>query len=665
MVERDCGLVLDKCRYLSSIKRILAILYLLCALLYPSLALADNSNGSVVGLAQAYGKLPLHFEPNVGQAPGGVRYLARTPGATILLMDTEAVIQVRAKEAVGSEASAKGREVKAAVVRMRLAGASRPRKVEKLDRLPGTSNYFLGANPRRWQKDIPQYRRLRYETVYSGVDVVYSGTGQQFRFDFELAAGSDPSKVALQFEGMDRLRIAESGELLLETAVGEVRLAQPVVYQEGKQGRETIEAGFRLLAEGRVGFAIGEYDRSQPLVIDPTLTYSTYLGSSGSEYGLGVAVDAARNAYIVGYTSGTEFPVINPIQNGLVNRSDVFVSKLNSTGTQLIWSTYLGGGGEDFGRGIAVDSSGNTYITGYTGSADFPIANAAQGAIGGPTNATLPYDAFVAKLSSSGNSLVYSTFLGGQRDDYGYGIAADVSSGDAYVTGCTSSWDFPLQGAYQPVFGGANNGSSDAFVAKFSAAGTRRFSTYLGGSRSDCGRSIALDGSGNSSVAGYTESDDFPTTSGVIQTGRHGSYDAFVARMASDGSSLAYSTYLGGSGEDGAYGVAVDSSGSAHVTGYTYSSDFPTTPDVVQPSLHGLMNGFLTKLGPGAATLGFSTYLGERSKERAPGAPWIWVCPLRLQPPSPLTQTHPPTCWPCPIPESIAPQMAARIGATL
>jgi hypothetical protein len=533
----------------------------------------------------------LYFEPNLGQAPGGVRYLTRTPGATILLRDTEAVIQLRRAEAEGQD--------KRAIVRMRLAGAVAPRQVEPLQKLPGISNYFVGRDPKQWRTDIPQYRRVRYERVYPGVDLVYYGNGAQLQYDFTVEPGAEPGKIQLQFDGMKRLRIEESGDLLLETALGDLRLAKPVVYQESEAGRKPVEAGYRLLAEGKVGFTIGEYDRSRRLVIDPTLVYSTYLG--GANFGDGVAVDAAGNAYIVGYTYENDFPTVNPVQAGLIYGPDVFVSKLNSTGTALVWSTYLGGSGLDIGREIAVDASGNAYITGFTSSSDFPVVNAAQSTHGGGD-----YDVFVAKLSSGGNSLVYSTFLGGSDLDSARSIAVNPSSGDAYVTGYTYSTDFPVQSAYQAALSGYSN----AFVAKFDSAGVRQFSTYLGGGVSDMGNGVALDGSGNAYVTGYTTSDNFPTTAGVVQTSRKGSSDAFVTKMASDGSSLIYSTYLGGSDSDRAIGIAVHSSGRAYITGETSSGDFPTTDGVVRPSKQGAQDGFVAKLNIDGTALDFATFLG-------------------------------------------------------
>ncbi len=284
------------------------------------------------------------------------------------------------------------------------------------------------------------------------------------------------------------------------------------------------------------------------------------------------------------------------------------MSKLNSLGTALVWSTYLGGSNSDYGYDIAVDASGNAYITGNTSSADFPVVSAAQAAYGGGSS-----DAFVAKLSSSGNSLLYSTFLGGSNSDYGGGIAVNSSSGDAYVTGLTNSMDFPVQSAYQST----NAGSTDAFVAKFNSAGVQQFSTYLGGSEGEQGLHIALDGSGNAFVTGLTYSDNFPTTAGVVQTRRKGSDDAFVTKMASDGSGLVYSTYLGGSSDDYAEGIAVHSSGSAYVAGDTCSGDFPTTAGVVQPSLQGFCDAFVAKLDPGGTALSFSTFLGGGKVEGA------------------------------------------------
>ena len=508
----------------------------------------------------------------------------------------------------------------AEVMRMKLVGANRAATVTGLDRLPGMSNYFIGNDPTKWRKDVPTYARVKYKGVYRGIDLVYYGNQRQLEYDFVVAPGADPKAIALAVETGPAApggaqpaavpRIDSDGDLVVETEGGEVRFHKPVVYQPNGLGNgsndlqfivhnsELLEGRYVLLADNRIGFEVPGFDRSKPLIIDPVLIYSTYLGGSGYDYGRSIALDSLGNAYVTGATSSPDFPAANPVQatnNG--GDGDVFVTKLNAAGNALVYSTYLGGSGFDVGHGIAVDSSGNAYLTGDTGSVDFPTANPIH-AQGG---------AFVTKLNAAGNALVYSSHLGGSGDELGSGIAVD-SLGNAYVTGSTSSLDFPLANALQITCTPCLTGGTVAFVTKLNSAGNAFvYSTYLGGSVLEQGRSIAADRSGGAYVTGSTLSTDFPTAN-PLQDASGGDSDAFVTKLNTAGNALVYSTYLGGSDAETGIGVAVDSSGNAAVTGFTGSIDFPTVHPV--QAAGGAGNGFVTKLNAEGSAILYSTYLG-------------------------------------------------------
>jgi hypothetical protein len=601
-------------------------------------------------------KLPLAFERNEGQTGSQVKFLARGQGYTLFLTPGEAVLALH-------KASAKS-----GVLRMKLLGANPAPDVSGVDEMPGKSNYFIGNDAKQWHTNVPMYAKVKYKSVYSGIDLVYYGNQRQLEYDFVVAPGADPRRIQLGVCGARKISRSEDGDLVLAMDAGEIRWHKPVVYQETAGARQEIAANYAIKGKNRVGFQVAGYDPRMPLFIDP-LIYSTYLGGSGSDNGSGIAVDGSGNAYVTGYTSSTDFPTMNPLQptnaagNGGFN---VFVAKVNATGSALVYSTYLGGsGGDDQGLGIAVDSSGNAYVTGTTDSSDFPTLRPLQPAYAGgydafvtklsPTGSTLVYstylggsgydagygvavdssdnayatgsttstdfptmhplqpangdggqyeDTFAAKLSSTGSALVYSTYLGGSAFDLGFGIAVD-SSGSAYVTGWTNSTDFPTMNPLQP----ANGGSDDAFVAKLNPAGSALvYSTYLGGSGADQGAGIAVDGSGNAYVTGTTQSTDFPTMN-PLQPSYGGNYDAFVAKLNATGSALVYSTYLGGSGRDDGSGIAVDSLGSAFLIGYTTSANFPTV-NPLQPSYGGGGDAFVTKLNASGSALAYSTYLG-------------------------------------------------------
>jgi hypothetical protein len=646
------------------------------------------TNGGTTRRATDFGRLPLTFEANRGQADGRVKFLSRGAGYTLFLAGDVARLVLRKPPADGNPKLEIGNsEFRSrrfplvtrqgdSVVHMRLVGANPRARMVGLDMLPVASNYFLGKDPARWRTNVPNYGKVKSEQVYPGIDLLYYGNQRQLEYDFVVAPGADPRAIRFAVEtGSSRVENGQSqiptptskividanGDLVIAAEGAEVRFHKPVVFQEPSKvesqqskaadnpksqmpNRRYLDGRYVLRAEDpksrnpdpefEVSFQLASYDPALPLVIDPVLSYSTYLGGSGFDYAAGVAVDGASSAYVTGYTNSLDFPLQGGAQaapgggtcgNGLDTYTcfDAFIVKLDPTGTRLVYATYFGGSGEDYGAAIAVDASGAAYIAGYTNSADLPTANAAQATRrGGMCGSTPCFDAFAAKLDSSGASLVYSTYLGGTADDYGQGIAVDATGG-AVVNGFTAARDFPLRNALQSRFGG---GSYDAFVARLDPQGNAlAYSTYLGGSGDDFGARIAVDAAGNAYATGYTNSPDFPTLHALQPAYAAGTcgappstfpcFDAYVSKLGPQGS-FAYSTYLGGSGGDYGYGIAVDASGSAYLTGQTTSVDFPVTWRALQTSGGGTStDAFVTKLSPDGAAVAYSTYLGGLGAE--------------------------------------------------
>lgn len=605
-------------------------------------------------LMQSYGKLPLRFERNEGQSDARVRFLARGAGSTLFFTSSDVVLalhagskanrkphpslQISAGPRTGASRGAptnprKRERAYEEVIRLHLVGASRSAQVVGVRRLPGIVNYFRGNRATRWHADIPTYARVEYRNVLPGVTLAYFGRQGSLEYDLMLRPGVNPGRIHLGVTsagGRSRTGGASSiamsptidrqGNLMLRSGRVEVRQARPVVYQQVRGTRRSIAARYVVSRAGQIGFQLGAYDRGLALVIDPTVTYSTYLGGSGDDAGNGIAVDGAGNAYVVGSTSSVDFPNLSSAQAATAGPEDVFVAKLNAVGTALLYSTYLGGSADDFGQAIALDSSGNAYVTGYTYSTDFPTVNPIQSKNNGDA------DVFVAKLNPSGNALAYSTYLGGKGADFGQGIAVD-GAGSAYIAGYTYSTDFPTASPLQAT----NVGNANAFVTKLNAAGSAlTYSTYLGGNDYDYATGIAVDSFGSTYVAGYTSSTTFPTCPNVggtapctsagkpLQGSNAGGVDAFVAKVSASGSGLVYSTYLGGSGDDMGNAIAVDSGGNAYVTGDTYSTDFPTVGPLQSKNAGG-DDAFVAKLNAAGTALLYSTYFGGSSSDAAYG----------------------------------------------
>jgi hypothetical protein len=548
---------------------------------------------------QEYVRLPLSFERNQGQADDRFRFLARGHRYGIFLGSAEAVLSLQPATAQGPPS----------FIRMRMAGANPQPGIRGLDQQPGSINYLIGDDPQAWRRDVPHYARVEYAGVYPGIDLVFHGWQRQLEYDFVVAPRADPAKIRLVFDGVQGVRIDPAGDLVLHTLAGDISFLKPVIYQEIDGERRIVQGRYVRTARNEVGFRVAAYDRSQPLVIDPVLVYSTFLGGSKDDQARGVAVDASGSAYIVGDTNSTNFPTTSPFQASIRSASgpDIFVTKLNAAGTARVYSTYLGGTGFENARGIAVDGSGNAYVTGVTYSTDFPRVNAAQTV---PGDNGFFGDAFVSKLNAAGSALVYSTYLGGNGADVSIGsqvrggnlIAVDAA-GNAYVTGDTDSTNFPVSaGAFQAVRGSS---SGNAYVTKFSPTGARLYSTYLGGTGGDSGHAIAVDASGSAYVTGTTNSSDFPTTAGAYsRTSCFGCF--FVTKMNATGTALAYSTFIG---SGSANAIALDSGANAYITGYV-GSGLPTTAGSFQPSGAGSLDAFVVKLNASGSALGYATYLG-------------------------------------------------------
>ena len=539
----------------------------------------------------AYGALPLAFVPNAGQLDRRVRYAAQAGSASIFLTRRETAV-----------ALARGNH--GVALRLAFLGANAKPRIAGARQADGRVNYLLGTDPARWHTNLPRYGQIIYSDLWRGVDMRIWGEGGKLKYEFRLAPGADPSRVRLAYRGQERLSLGRDGALRIETTLGVLRDARPVSYQPIGGRRIAVESRFELGRGGAYGFALRKYDSRYPLVIDPGLVYSTFLGGSSPDVGNGIAVDSAGSAYVTGVTLSANYPTTaGTFDRSLDGLQDAFVSKLNAAGSALAYSTFLGGSGSDRGGGIAVDAGGSAYVAGTTSSLDFPTTpDAFDRTYGGQGD-----DAFVAKLNAAGSGFVYSTYLGGMGfGDWGQAIAVD-GLGNGFVTG-RAGRDFPTTaGAFDTTY----NGSYEAFVTKLNPQGSALvYSSYLGGLSNELGSGIAVDGAGGAYVTGETYSTDFPTTAEGFDTTLNGLDDAFVTKLNTDGSALAYSTFLGGTNYDSANAVAVDGTGSGYVSGRTASADFPTTAGAFDSSMNSSFDAFVAKLNAAGSGLVYSTYLG-------------------------------------------------------
>ena len=660
----------------------------------PAPASSDNLPGGSAPrvAAAAAGNRPLLFVENRGQVDAGSRFYARSAGEIVWLLPTSIVFDL-VRPAAPSGPSGHGPPPETSdsprfigapgmggrerfVVRQDLLGSHADAWVHGAGPVSGVFHFLSGNDPQRWRIDVPAHAEVVYDGLWEGIDLRLYGNGGGLEQEFIVRPGGDPHQIRVGYDGIEGLVVAPDGSLVIHTAHGDLRESAPRVYQEIDGRRVPVDGRFRLLAETAYTFELGPYQADHALIIDPTLTYATFLGGGGTDAARAIAVDAAGNVYLVGSTNSGTFPTAGEARGparGLgtsPNGRDVFVAKLDPAGATLLYATYLGGTDEDVGTGIAVDGAGNAYVTGSVKSSDFPTRNALR-----PTRVGGPDDAFVAKLSPTG-ALVYSTYLGntsGDSTDSGRAIAVDAAgaayvtgfgayvkklnpagsalvyetllsasaavegraiavdaTGNAYIAGHASTAAaarFRLVNALQPTHGGGPF-EGDAIVAKLSPTGAPVYATFLGGRAQDSATGIAVDAAGNAYVTGTTASTGFPVTNGALQPALNsdvGLPDAFVTKLNPGGSALVYSTYLGGSNADEGKAIAVDAEGSAFVTGRTASggarTPFPTTPDAFQPrhDPSGPDDAFLAKLNPSGTALAYGTYLGGNGQDEASG----------------------------------------------
>jgi len=561
-------------------------------------------------------------------------------------------------------------------VRMRFVDANPSAPLQGERQLTARISYLVGT-PDQWHSGISTFSRVRARDVYAGIDAVYHGDQQQLEYDFDIAPGADPRQIALRFDGMQKIVIDRSGDLVLKLNDGEIRQPAPGMFQVVDGQRKKVDGHYRLLDACTVGFTVGNYDHTLPLVIDPTLGFATYFGGTGGDIAWSVALGSDGSIYVAGNTLSKRFftngPAFNPFSTigafqetfrGGKLAGDGFVAKFDNTGTNLVYLTYLGGTNDEYVAGVAVDTAGNAFVAGFTDSTNFPILNALFPSIAGKLNTKVhafPSDAFVAELDPSGSNLIYSTYLGGSGSDMATAIAIDAAD-NVYVTGFTSSTNFPITNPLPFQLTGSTNlflnripGTNSAFVTEIAAGGgSLPFSSYLGGAAASTGEGIAVDTAGNIYVSGYTDSTNFPTTNFLVftnimvgitnqvsgtnvvngsrlngSTNRTFNFDAFVTKLQPSGAGFVYSTLLGGLNNDLGYRIACDAGGNAYVTGYSSSTNFPNTAIGI-PGLHtfvetnrnfSLQNNtdvFLTKITndvSGQAGIGYSALFGGKDED--------------------------------------------------
>jgi hypothetical protein len=546
--------------------------------------------------------IPFSFERNKGQTGPAVEFLARLGGVQLFLTSKEAVFLLP------------GTDIP---VHMSFGGANPFVEVIGEGPLSANSHYLLGNDPSGWIKDIPHYEKVRYRDLYPGIDLLFYNHNGELEYDFIVAAGADPNQIQVRFTGIDETFLNENDQVVLEYAGGSMIQQIPAVYQNINEHRLTVDAKQVLDDDGGIRIALSEYLPDHSLIIDPVLSFSRYFGGSGEEEIISLTTDAEGNIFITGGTSSPNLPLSNGSLSYTPDMFDVegnrlaFVAKLDPTGSRLIYLTYLGGTKTATAHYIQVDNEGNAYVAGRTEADDFPTRNPIQSRYGGGSD-----DVFLSKLNANGSSLIYSTYLGGSEYDQARSMALD-KNGNVYITGRTESANYPVLNPIIPGY----SGKQDAFVTKVSADGSRMiYSTYLGGRENDIGHAITIDTDGNAYVTGLSNSPDFPTVGAIQPSFRGGDGDdTIVVKINSAGTSLVYSTFIGGSGDDESRAIAVDAAGNVIITGYTRSHDFPTI-NALQPNFGGASHDiFVTSLNASGSGLRYSTYIGGSGSDYGRG----------------------------------------------
>jgi uncharacterized protein (TIGR03437 family) len=589
------------------------------------------------------------FEPNLGQFDSSIAFASASPGWSFALARSgRAELRIRSGKATYRS------------VGLALEGGTDAATSRGEDLLPSRAHYLLGRDPSKWATDVPQFAKVRFRGVYPGIDEIHSFNQGRIETDFEVRPGADPRRIRVRLEGVDRLDIdPNDGSLIMHAGGQQVRWGQTRLYQTSGKQRKTVKGRIQILSKDTVGFEVGEYDHAQTLTIDPVLNYLTYIGRNGNEGFTRGATDANGNFYLAGATGDPTFPVSSGAfqqAQATLGRPNATLTKLSADGTQVLYVTHFGGTDSDLATGTALDAAGNIYISGFTDSPDFPVSASAY-------QRTLaqgdPSACFVTKLNPAGNAILYSTLINGSGSDMCTSLAVD-SSGSAYLAGFTNSGNFPITpDAFQTSLRGGGLDAMRGFVTKLNPAGSGLvYSTFLGGSGRDIIFGLAVDSTGAAYVAGSTNSGgNFPVTTGAAQTTYGGAGgildfnggDGFAAKLSPDGSRLVYATYIGGRQDDTAFGIAVDNSGSAYVTGATLSTNFPVTASALQRTFGGSGgshaasgDAYLVKLNPAGTAFTYATYLGGSRDERALSVAvdangTAWVVGHTLSPNFPVT----------------------------
>jgi len=583
---------------------ILSILIISVSVFNTSFSFVKQSDKNSQNDKLALENLPLSFIPNKGQFNSEVLFQTGISGGSASFTNNGVVYTInilqKGNRGLISEARASTEtlsDVKTFVLSLEFQNTNLSAEVTGGNSLPGIVNYLMGADSKNWITGINTYNSVTYEELYQGIDLTYDSKNSALKGTYSIEPGSDPDKIKWVYNGDEGIKVdPDTGELKIKFGEDSVLTEnKPVSWQEINGRLVPVEVSFVIDNKGTVGFSVGNYDPNYTLIVDPTLTYSTYFGGSQNEgAGYGFEVDNQGNVYITGDTGSTNLPISNALQpqhNG--GEQDVFVSKIDPYSNTLIYSTYLGGSERDTANRLTIDGNNNVYVTGFTRSSNFPVVNALYpqkpGALGDA-------DAFILKLDSTGSSLVFSTYLGGTRSDDGWDIEIN-SQGEIIVVGITQSFDFPVQNAIQPTRTedpSPSNAVFETFITKLNPSATQIvFSTYLGGSGNDVVRAVAVDNQDDIYTTGETDSEDYPVQN-QIQTNQS-STDIFISKINSAGTSLIFSSYIGGSGQDRAWGIAADENGNSYITGNTNSTNFPMV-NPYDSTFNGRSDVFIVKI---------------------------------------------------------------------